>query len=98
MNNKNRAYLKGLANKIEASMQVGKEGIKDNFLTGLNELFEARELVKIKALKNSEKTAREIADEIEKLANCEIVQTIGNVIVLYRKSNNSKIKHIEMQG
>ena len=32
MTSKQRAYLRGLANKIDAIFQIGKNGINDNFV------------------------------------------------------------------
>ena len=60
-------------------------------------MLDARELVKIKVLKNCELSPREVADKIQKLTNCEVVQVIGNTIVLYRFSKRDKVKHIEIK-
>ena len=36
MTSKQRAYLRGLANKIDAIFQVGKNGISDNLILNLS--------------------------------------------------------------
>ena len=46
MTSKQRAYLRGLANKIDAIFQVGKNGISDNLIMQVNDALEARELIK----------------------------------------------------
>ena len=41
---KQRAYLRGLANGIDALYQIGKEGITENMLTQFDNALEAREI------------------------------------------------------
>lgn len=93
---KQRAYLRGLGNALEPVMQIGKEGISENVLTSVNLLLEARELVKVKVLKNNDVGARETAEEIAKMLNADIVQVIGNIFILYKKSTRKNFKHIEL--
>ena len=70
---KQRAYLRGLGNALDPVVQVGKEGLNENLITSVQLLLQARELVKIKVLKNCELTAREIADNLSSMLNAEIV-------------------------
>ena len=42
MTSKQRAYLRGLANKIDSIFQVGKNGISDNLIVQVNDALEAR--------------------------------------------------------
>jgi len=89
MNSKQRAYLRGLANKTSATFQIGKGGINDNFVNQINDILEVRELVKISILENSLTTAREAANEVSKLTNADVIQVIGNKFVLYRESKEN---------
>ncbi len=93
---KQRATLRALANTIDPVMQIGKEGLSENSLEQIKNLFEARELFKINVLKNCDQTPRELAQEIQELTGCEIVQCIGLKIVLYKKSTKKNFKHIEL--
>ena len=93
---KQRAYLRGLGNALDPVAQVGKEGLNENLITSVQLLLQARELVKIKVLKNCELTAREIADNLSYMLNAEIVQVIGAIIILYKKSTKKNFKHIEL--
>ncbi|MFU0825356.1 ribosome assembly RNA-binding protein YhbY [Clostridium sp.] len=88
ISSKQRSYLRGLANTIQPIFQVGKNGIDEPFLKQVEDALEARELIKIKVLNNSEYTAREASDEICEKINCEGIQAIGNTLVLYKKSKN----------
>ena len=93
MNSKQRAYLRGLANNIDAIFQVGKGGISDVLLEQLNNAIEARELIKITVLETAPGSAKELAEEIANGTNSVVVQTVGNKITLFRqKKKNSKIE------
>lgn len=92
MTSKERAYLRGLANTIDAIFQVGKGGISDVLLEQLNNAIEARELIKISVLETAPGSAKELAEEIAQGTNSVVVQTVGNKITLFRqKKKNSKI-------
>ncbi len=93
---KQRAFLRGLGNALEPLMQIGKEGLTENILTGARQLLEARELVKFKVLNNCDSDAKTLANEIAKLINADVVQCIGNVFILYKKSTKKGFKHIEL--
>ena len=92
MTSKQRAYLRGLANKIDAIFQVGKNGISDNLIMQVNDALEARELIKLNVLATSPEDISEVAEEIASSTNSELIQTMGNKITLFRaRKKNSKI-------
>ena len=64
MTSKQRAYLRGLANKIDAIFQVGKNGISDNLIMQVNDALEARELIKLNVLETSPEDIQEIANTL----------------------------------
>jgi RNA-binding protein len=93
LNSKQRSYLRSLAMKIQPIFQVGKNGIEDAFLKQVESALEARELIKISVLDNSEYSAREASDYISERLECDGVQAIGRKFVLYKKSKkNPKIE------
>lgn len=93
MTSKQRAYLRSLANNIDAIFQVGKGGISDVLLEQLNNAIEARELIKITVLETAPGSSKELAEEIANGTNSVVVQTVGNKITLFRqKKKNSKIE------
>lgn len=94
MNTKERSKLRSIAQTIEPIGQIGKGGVSENMLKGLSDALDARELIKLTVLKNSDDEARFLADDIATELNAEVVCTIGHKIVLYRRSDKN-IKHIE---
>lgn len=87
---KQRAYLRSLATSEPAIMQIGKGGIGDNLIKTVSDALEARELIKLSVLENSEYTARECADTLAEAVGADVVGVIGRKVILYRESVNHK--------
>lgn len=90
INSKQRAYLKGLANKLNPSLQIGKEGLTENILKELDIQLEQKELIKISVLENSPVLVDEIVEDILSATEAEFVQKIGSKLVIYRESKENK--------
>ncbi|EGG97722.1 RNA-binding protein, YhbY family, partial [Staphylococcus warneri VCU121] len=56
----------------------------------IDETLEKRELIKIHVLQNNFDDKNELATTLSEATNCEIVQVIGSMIVLYRESQENK--------
>ena len=93
---KQRAVLRGLANTLDPVMQIGKDGLTENSIAQIDGVFEARELFKINVLKNSDEDTRSLAQKLQEITGCDIVQCIGNKLVVYRKSKKKNFKHIQI--
>ena len=52
LTNKEKNYLRKLANPLSAIFQVGKEGLNTNQVKGINDYLEAHEIVKVSLLKS----------------------------------------------
>ena len=91
MTSKQRAYLRAKANTIDAIFQIGKAGISENQTEQLINALEARELIKISVLETAPASAKILGEEIAKITNSTLVQTIGNKITLFKqKKKDSK--------
>ena len=94
MTTKQRAYLKGLAMNIDPIFQIGKGGLTTEYLDGVEEALEARELIKINVLKNCLDEPKELAYAIAENTLSEVVQVIGRKIVLYREARQPEKRKI----
>lgn len=90
MTSKQRAYLKGLAMKLEPVFQIGKSGLTPEVTEAVRETFHTRELVKLAVLKNCMEDPREIAEMVAGRTGSQVVQVIGKKIVLYKENKDHK--------
>lgn len=86
LTSKQRAYLRGLGNELEPVFQIGKGGLSEEIIYQLGAVLEARELIKVKVLKSCLDDAGDLADEIAKALDCDVVQKIGKSFLLYREA------------
>ena len=90
MTSKQRAYLRSLAHSVDTIFQVGKGGVNENMIKQVSDALEARELIKLRVLDNSDYTPRLAAEELAEETGSEVVQVIGTKFVLYRESKDKK--------
>ncbi len=92
MTSKQRAYLRAMANGLDAIFQIGKNGLNDNFIKQIDDALEAREMIKITVLETAPEDNLSLANELAAKTNSILVQVVGNKVTLYRKrQKNSKI-------
>ncbi|MBI3875183.1 MAG: YhbY family RNA-binding protein [Verrucomicrobia bacterium] len=84
LTNAKKRHLKSEAQRLEASLHVGKAGLSADFLQALESTFAHRELVKVRfdAFKDERK---QLAAEMAAKTSSELIWLIGHVAVLYRK-------------
>lgn len=95
LNSKQRSNLRSIAQNIEPITQVGKLGINDSLIEGLDKAIEKREIIKVTVLENSGLIPKQAGIEIAERLSAEFVCATGRKLVFYRYSNNSKIEHIK---
>ena len=98
MTSKERAEKRAQANNMEPLFQLGKGGMSDALIKQVDDALTARELIKVKVLRDtSPLTPREAADRIAEATGSEVVAVIGGSISLnkieYRISFYSKKLH-----
>ena len=87
LNSKQRAILRSEASKLDAIFQVGKGGVGEAAVKSIADALEARELVKISVLENSDTDRRDAAEEIAAKTGADVVGIIGRKIILFKESS-----------
>ena len=92
LTNKQKSYLRSLAQSERAIFQIGKDGISDALVNTLMDALKARDLVKLSVLKTAPTDdLKELAFDLARLSKSEVVQIIGRTIILYKKGKEPKI-------
>jgi RNA-binding protein len=91
LTNKQRNFLRNLANNIKPVVTIGQNGLSDEVLKELDSTKKAHELLKIK-IRASKEQRNVFIDKIINHSNAQLVQVIGNIIVIYHAfEDNPKI-------
>jgi len=88
---KQKQYLKGLANPLTAAWVIGKEGLTENIIQGIDEYLDCHELIKINVLKTCEQLIEEIVLDLITATHATLISQLGRKIVLYRKNNKQPV-------
>ncbi|MDO5027303.1 MAG: ribosome assembly RNA-binding protein YhbY [Tissierellia bacterium] len=92
INSKQRSYLKGIANTLEAKINVGKNSLTENVVKQIDQILEANEIVKIKVLNNNLDDQDQMIEELIQALDAEFVSHLGSKITLYRQSKKKIIQ------
>jgi len=92
LSGKQKRYLRSLGVTTRAVVQIGKDGLSANLVESVDLALEAHELVKISVLKNCTENVKEMALDMAGMTNSEVVQIVGRMILLYRKSKKRIIE------
>ena len=87
---KQRSYLKGLANQLDPLVFIGKADLTDTVIKEIDNVLNARELVKVKIQESSLLDPKETANKLADMLGAEFVQAIGRKFVLYRESKENR--------
>ena len=75
--------LKAQAQRLKATLKVGKEGLSPQFLAALDDALKHRELVKVK-FDDFKEQKKELAPQLAEKSASRLVTRVGNVVVLFR--------------
>lgn len=83
---KDRRYLRSLGHHLKPVVQIGKDGFDEGPLSALDRALADHELVKVKVMENAFLDRDEAAAVIEEKSGGEVVQTIGRILLVYRRN------------
>jgi RNA-binding protein len=90
LSGKQKRFLRSQAHHLNPIFQVGKGGVNENMIRQISDALEARELLKVSVLQNCDEDRDVVAEQLVEGTNSELVQIIGNTIVLYKESIEHK--------
>ena len=82
---KQKRYLRGVGHNLSAIFQIGKDGVHQTQIEGIDAALEAHELIKIKILESC-------SESKSMKTKADVVQILGRTILLYRPSEKGLYK------
>ena len=79
-----RRKLKAIAQRLDASIKIGKNGLTDGFLKELDDALKRNELVKVRFVEFKEEK-KELAPKIAEQTQSHLVTRVGHVAVYCRE-------------
>lgn len=94
LTSKQRAFLNSQAHTMKPIVQIGKNGLNDQIKTSIRNALDARELIKVKLLQNTDENIHDVAEILEEEIGVESVAKTGRVLTLFKvsaKKENRKL-------
>jgi RNA-binding protein len=82
---KQRSFLRALAHELKPVAQVGRHGLTASVTREVADRLTSHELIKVKAGGECSVESDSLGTELERQADCHLVQVIGRTLVLYRR-------------
>jgi RNA-binding protein len=83
-------YLKGAAQRLEARLVVGKDGLSDAFIATVKEALGREELVKVRLGAQTDRAAKEaLAQTLAEKSDSFLVTRLGHVAVLFHATGKN---------
>ncbi|HLU12521.1 MAG TPA: ribosome assembly RNA-binding protein YhbY [Arenimonas sp.] len=86
LSNPQKRYLRGLAHGLKPVLMVGAKGVTDPLLAEAELVLEQHELVKVKVAAGDRELRDQWIAELCERSGAALVDRIGNIAVLYRRS------------
>jgi len=96
LTSKQRASLRSLANTLDTTLQIGKEGLTEGVIKTIEYYLEANELMKIRVLETAFSSAAEMCRMVCEAVGASPVQVIGSRFVIFRRSSKPENRSIEL--
>lgn len=88
---KQKHYLRGLAHHSKPVVIIGNAGLSEMVSNEIDQALNAHELIKIKLPGGDRNERQSLLEKICEATTAESVQSIGNIIVIYRPAKKPEI-------
>ncbi len=83
MNNKLKKRLRSIGHDLKPVVTIAGNGLSESVLAELNRALDDHELIKVKIAGDRDERG-EVVEQLRKLEETEVVQTIGGIALIYR--------------
>ena len=93
LTSKQRAFLNSQAHTLKPIIQR-ENGLNDQIKTSVRQALDARELIKVTLLQNTDENIHEVAEILEEEIGVDTVQKIGRILILFKQSSKKENRKI----
>lgn len=83
LTNAQNRVLKAQAQRLKATLKIGKDGLSPQFIAAADEALKHHELIKVK-FDDFKEQKKELSPQLAEKTGSHLVTRIGNVVVLFR--------------
>ena len=98
LNGAQKTYLRGLGQRLEASLKVGRAGLTPAFFKELQHMLNAKELIKLRFLGADRDVRAELCTQIADEGRCVCVGAVGHTALFYRRQADPQRRVINLPG
>ena len=91
-----KTYLRGLGQRLEPALKVGKGGLSAEFYKELQRRLNSDELVKLRFLGAERDERAALCDEIADQGRCVCVGAVGHTALFYRRQPDEARRRLHL--
>ncbi len=85
LNNKQKKFLKSRAHSLKPVVIIGNQGLTDAVINETHLVLDTHELIKVKIHTDDRAALKQIANELTRTTDAQLVQIIGHIAIIYRQ-------------
>ncbi len=91
-----RKRLRQIGHALNPVVMLGGQGLTENVVEETNRALNDHELIKVKIVAEDREARAALIEEIAQATDAQIVQTIGKIVLLYKKApkQNPKLSNL----
>ena len=87
---KQKKFLRGLGNRLEAKVVIGHSGLGENCFKNIDDYLNKEEIVKIRLKPSAALDRNEAAEKIIEKTKASLIKVFGSTILIYRENSDDQ--------
>ncbi len=87
LSSSDKKHLRRLGHGLSPVVTVAGKGLSDNVLAEINRALNDHELIKVKLAVGDKQAKTTVSDDLCKQCQAQLVQSIGHIILLFKKAD-----------
>ncbi|MRI31796.1 ribosome assembly RNA-binding protein YhbY [Endozoicomonas sp. OPT23] len=85
-----KRHFRSLGHNLKPVVMVAGKGLSDSVVEEAQRALHDHELIKVKFAVGDREAKKAAIDELVKETKCELIQTIGNIALIYKENKEAK--------